>query len=186
VTETAVGFKWLVEEMLAGGVMIAGEESGGIGVPEHLPERDGIANGFLLLQALAEVHAGRDGPNGVAASPGPKGGPLAARLAAIERDVDWPHAYDRVDLTLGDDASKARVLAALDVTLDTFLGRRVDSMERRDGVKVNFADGAWILFRASGTEPLLRIYCEAHAADDVEDLLVAARRFAESAGGRSS
>ncbi len=186
VTETAVGFKWLVEEMLAGDVMIAGEESGGIGVPEHLPERDGIANGFLLLQALAEVHAGRDGPDGVAASPGPKGGPLASRLAGIERELDWPHAYDRVDLTLGDDAAKARVLAELDGALDTFLGRPVEAIERRDGVKVNFADGAWILFRASGTEPLLRIYCEAHTADDVDELLVAARRFAETAGGRTS
>jgi len=181
VTETPVGFKWLVDEMLAGDVLIAGEESGGIGIPQHLPERDGIFNGFLLLQALAELSNGAGAPMLGTST----GGPLASRLEEIQREVDWRHAYDRVDLALASEGAKNAVLDALKGEPSTFVGRKVDWVEARDGVKLNFEDGSWLLFRASGTEPLLRIYCEAHSTDDVKELLEAAERFALEQGGGS-
>jgi len=182
VTETPVGFKWLVDEMLRGGVLIAGEESGGIGVPEHLPERDGIANGFLLLQALAEAGAEeRAAIRGDDAAD--EGGPLAARLEALQREAAWRHHYDRADLPLRDDAALQRVMDALSADPERFAGRDVVTVERRDGVKLNLAGRAWLLIRASGTEPLLRLYCEAQSPEEVRGLLADAERFVRTAAG---
>ena len=180
VVETPVGFKHIVDAMLAsyagataptgaagGGGLIGGEESGGIGVAGHIPERDALANTLLLLEAVV------------------KGGTtLAERFAAIEEEVGWRHAYDRVDLRLAADGTKERVMARLaTIEPSTFsVGEwRVDSLEDRDGVKLNLArDGqpsAWLLFRPSGTEPVLRLYCEAQDERTVEQLLGAAQEF---------
>jgi len=176
VVETPVGFKWLVDEMLTGDVAIAGEESGGIGVPDHLPERDGIANGFLLAQALAGAER-EDGPTDVA------GGPLAARLAALSVEAGWRHAYDRSDLRLADEDAQRRVLDALRDDPEVFAGRAVASVERRDGVKLNLEGNAWLLIRPSGTEPLLRVYCEGPSAQEVAELLARAEAFVRAAAG---
>lgn len=178
VTETPVGFKWLVEEMLRGDVSIAGEESGGIGLPDHLPERDGIANAFVLLQALA----GAIREDGVTTR---ADGPLGARLAALQREVEWAHHYDRVDLALGDAHAARRAGAALAAATSSFAGRTVASIERRDGTKWNLTGGAWVLVRASGTEPLLRVYCEAQSPDEVAEILEATTATVlAAAGGR--
>lgn len=173
VVETPVGFKWLVDEMLKGGVLIAGEESGGIGVPDHLPERDGIANGFLLAQALA----GAASESVAVGSDEPEGGPLAARLATLEEEAGWRHHYDRRDLRLSGDAAQRAVLKALADDPDRFAGRAVTSVERRDGVKLNLDGNAWILLRPSGTEPLFRVYCEAASAEEVAEVLNLGERF---------
>lgn len=174
VVETPVGFKWLVDEMLKGDVLIAGEESGGIGVPDHLPERDGIANGFLLLQAAASALR-EDGPTTT------EGGPLALRLEALQREADWRHAYDRVDLRLSGEAAQRRVSDALRVDPDRFAGRTVTTVERLDGVKMNLEGHAWVLVRPSGTEPLLRLYCEASSPTEVAEILAAAETFVDDA-----
>ncbi|MEJ2290175.1 MAG: phosphoglucomutase/phosphomannomutase family protein [Deinococcales bacterium] len=163
VVETPVGFKYIVEAMLAGDVLIGGEESGGFGVAGHLPERDGIANALLLLQGV--VHSGQ---------------PLAERFAAIERETGWRHAYDRLDLELSGNALKERVMAELRDPPQHVGGREVRSVERRDGVKLNLGDDAWLLYRPSGTEPVLRIYCEAPTAADVGALLDAARAWVDT------
>ena len=161
VQETPVGFKHLVDAFLEGGVMIAGEESGGIGVAGHLPERDGIANSLLLLEAIAR-----------------RGAPLAEIFADLEREAGWTHAYDRLDLRLRDPNRKDALLAELTDAPPRFGGREVLSVERRDGVKLNLDGNAWLLFRPSGTEPLLRIYCEAGSEGEVRELLAAAERMA--------
>jgi len=183
VVETPVGFKYIVDAMLAndsgaaavddgaqgGAVLIGGEESGGIGVKGHVPERDAIANTLLLLEAVVT-----------------SGASLAERFAAIEREVGLTHAYDRVDLHLAADGTKERVMGRLTGgDVDAVIGRpwRVTSVEDRDGVKLNLArDGdaeptAWLLVRASGTEPVLRLYCEAPDDGAVAALLGAAQRF---------
>lgn len=147
VIETPVGFKHVVDELLKGNVLVGGEESGGIGVGGHVPERDGLANALLLLEA--EVAAGL---------------PLAEIFAGIERETGWRHAYDRRDVTLTDRRLLERVMAELAGPVAEFAGLRVAGIERLDGVKLNLEDGSWTLFRASGTEPLLRLYSE--AADD--------------------
>lgn len=157
VLETKVGFKYITDAMLAGGVLIGGEESGGIGVPHHLPERDGLANALLLLEAVAG--------SGVS---------LAERFAGLERETGWRHAYDRRDLRLGGVDAMRRAQAKLDDPPAQVADRSVSSVERLDGVKLNLADDAWVLVRASGTEPLLRVYCEAPDARSVEETLAAA------------
>ncbi len=156
VMETKVGFKYITDAMLAGGVLIGGEESGGIGLPQHLPERDGLANALLLLESVAS--------SGVS---------LAEQFAALERETAWRHAYDRRDLRLGGVNAMKHAQSALDDAPTEVAGRVVTSVERLDGVKLNLADDAWVLVRASGTEPLLRVYCEAPDDVAVEDILAA-------------
>ena len=171
VEETPVGFKYIVDEMLRGdelqsGVLIGGEESGGIGVSAHLPERDGIANGLLLLEAMAT-----------------SGKSLEALFTEIEEEVDWHHAYDRLDLHLDGNDLKDAVMQALEDAPESLGGRTVESVERLDGVKLNLSGKAWLMFRPSGTEPVLRIYCEAQGEDEVEKLLEAAQEYVEAARG---
>lgn len=162
VLETKVGFKYVADAMLHGHVLIGGEESGGIGVSAHLPERDGLANALLLLQAVA---AG--------------GGSLAQRFSEIEREVGWRHAYDRLDLKLASAKQQETALAGVGEVRE-LAGRSVSSVENLDGVKLNLDDDAWVLVRASGTEPLLRIYCEAPDEESVAATLAAAQALASA------
>ena len=166
VEETPIGFKYIVDGMLHGDVMIGGEESGGIGVTRHLPERDGIANGLLLLEAMAT-----------------SGKSLEALFAEIEKEVDWHHAYDRLDLHLDGNELKDAVMRALEFPPKRLGERTVESVERLDGVKLNLSGKAWLMFRPSGTEPVLRIYCEAQSEGEVEALLGVARDYVEAAKG---
>lgn len=162
VTETPVGFKYLVDAMLEGNVLIGGEESGGIGIQGHIPERDSFLNGLLLLETMATT-----------------GKTLDTLFADIEKEVGWQHAYDRLDLHLSGNALKDAVMNALKNPPKEFAGRGLESVERLDGVKMNLSGNAWLMFRASGTEPVLRIYCEAATPDNVQTILNAAREFAE-------
>ncbi len=162
VTETPVGFKYIVDAMLAGDVLIGGEESGGLGVAGHLPERDGLANSLLMLEAVVKSGQG-----------------LADLFGDLEAEAGWRHAYDRLDLQLPSAALKDAVVAALQDPPEDFADRLVVSVERRDGVKLNLGSDAWLLFRASGTEPALRIYCEAPSEEAVREILGAARRFVD-------
>jgi phosphomannomutase len=160
VVETPVGFKYIVDAMLSGDVLIGGEESGGIGVRGHIPERDGLANTLLVLEAV--IRSQRS---------------VSELFASLEAEADWHHAYDRLDLHLSGNALKDAVLASLADPPRTFAGRTVETVETLDGVKLNLSGKAWLLFRASGTEPVLRIYCEAQSAAEVGGILAAARSF---------
>jgi phosphomannomutase len=162
VVETPVGFKYIVDAVLEGDVLIGGEESGGIGVQGHIPERDSFLNGLLLLETMATT-----------------GKTLDALFADIEKEVGWQHAYDRLDLHLSGNALKDTVINALKDPPSEIAGRRLESAERLDGVKLNLSDNAWLMFRASGTEPVLRIYCEAATPNDVQTILNGARAFVE-------
>ena len=166
VLETPVGFKYIVDAMLGGDVLIGGEESGGIGVQGHIPERDGLANTLLVLEAV--IRSGKS---------------VAELFAALEQEADWQHAYDRLDLHLSGNALKDAVLAALENPPETFAGRTVEAVERLDGVKLNLSGKAWLLFRASGTEPVLRIYCEAQSEAEVAAILAEAEAFVTETAG---
>lgn len=159
VVETPVGFKHLVAELVKGDVLIAGEESGGYGVSGHVPERDGILMALLTLEALTAGEA------------------LDVRFRALEREAGWRHAYDRRDVPLAGADHVHAVRSALRDVPETFAGAAVAGVERLDGVKLNLAGDRWVLFRASGTEPLLRLYCEAPDAAAVAATLDAAERF---------
>ena len=160
--ETPIGFKYVCDLMVREDILIGGEESGGIGIKGHLPERDGILCSLLLLEIMA-TH----GANLL---------DLVARLEATH----GVHRYDRVDLHLEDSAIKDRVMTRLKnrppATID---GQTVMRVETLDGIKFSLDHGGWLLVRASGTEPLLRIYAEASSVDQVRALLAAGRAWTE-------
>lgn len=156
---TPIGFKYITDEMLKGGVLIGGEESGGIGVAGHIPERDGLLNALLLLESV--VHTGKS---------------LPQQFAEIETEVGFRHAYDRVDLLLPSmehiQAAMTRVQTPLPIA-----GQQVSGTENLDGTKWLFGETGWLLFRASGTEPVLRIYCEAQDGKTVKAVLAEAKKL---------
>jgi phosphomannomutase len=169
VVERKVGFKYLVEELRRGDVLIAGEESGGFAVDGHVPERDGVLSALLVLEALATCGAA-------------SGGALLERFAELERETHWRHAYDRRDLRVPTQDAVGAVMAALAEAPEHFAGHEVRHVERLDGVRLDLGDDRWILFRASGTEPVLRLYCEAPDDEAVRSTLDEAERFVRQHG----
>lgn len=153
VLETPVGFKYIVDAMLDGEVLVGGEESGGIGVMGHLPERDGIANSLLLLEALVK-----------------RGESVMQIFRQLEDETGWKHAYDRLDLHLNTPIGRGMLIEFLKSV--SHVGEyNVESVETLDGIKLNLSGHAWVLFRPSGTEPLLRVYCEAPTPEEVNIIL---------------
>lgn len=160
VVTTPVGFKWIYEEMVAGDVLIGGEESGGIGIPAHVRERDGL----LMALMLAEMMAQR----------GRTLGELVEDLLA----VTGPMEYRRVDLKLEPAAVDALRASMPTLAPDSIAGLEVREIVRADGIKFLLPDDAWLLLRTSGTEPLVRVYAEASNMGVVDDLLAAGRSIA--------
>ncbi len=165
VIEKPVGFKYIAAEMLDGDVLIGGEESGGVGFGMHLPERDALFAALLLVEALVEG-----------------GLPLGERLTRLEAAHGGGGAYDRLDLRLRDMASRERLERQLAETPPAAVdGAPVLEVIRTDGVKLRLGPSHWLMLRFSGTEPLLRLYCEAPTAERVAEVLTWARQFAEAA-----
>jgi phosphomannomutase len=164
--EHGIGFKYVCDVVLSGKeVLIGGEESGGIGLPRHLPERDGILNSLILAAIMAEY--------------GKSLGQLVQRL----QDEYGGHYYGRRDLHLNDEekASAIRRATARPARIGDYNVMKVEDL---DGIKF-FLDAptngngaeAWVLVRASGTERLLRVYCEAASPQLVDDILAATEAF---------
>jgi phosphomannomutase len=161
VTTTPVGFKWIYEEMLAGDVLIGGEESGGIGIPAHVLERDGLLMALLLTEMMA------------------KRGRTLGELVEDLLAVTGPMEYLRVDLRLTAEAKDAFVAAMPQMRPDQIAGLKVLDVIRADGIKFLLPDDAWLLLRTSGTEPLVRVYAEASTMGVVDELLAAGKALAE-------
>ena len=165
VLELPVGFKYIAAEMLTGNVLIGGEESGGVGFGMHLPERDALFAAMLVLEALVEG-----------------GKPLGKRLDALRARCGGASHYDRLDLRLPDMASRRRLEALLgEQPPQTVAGVAVQEVITTDGVKLRLGPSHWLMLRFSGTEPLLRLYCEAPDAGRVAEVLGWARSIAEAA-----
>jgi phosphomannomutase len=162
--ETAIGFKYVADLMLTRDILIGGEESGGIGFGHFLPERDGILSGLLVAEAVA--HYGK---------------PLSKIVEAMEGEFGALH-YDRRDLNRPMDVCARLIERVLAGELDAAFGPGFANREETDGVKLNFDDGSWILFRKSGTEPMIRIYCESPDASRVVSMLDAAVRELDGKG----
>lgn len=161
VVTTPVGFKWIYEEMVKGGVLVGGEESGGIGIPTHVRERDGLLMALMLTEMMAQRGKGL--------------GELVEDMLAIT----GPMEYRRVDLRL-DPAVKDAFVASIPALAPTELaGLPVLEVQRADGIKLLFPDDAWLLLRPSGTEPLVRIYAEAPSMGVVDDLQAAGKAIVE-------
>lgn len=160
---TPVGFKWIYGEMEKGGVMIGGEESGGIGLPDHVKERDGLLMALLLTECMAQ--SGKD---------------LGAIIDEMLADIGRLE-FARRGLSITDEQmARFRAETVPAYTADEIAGKRVLDVDRRDGVKLLLEGDAWVMMRPSGTEPLVRIYAEAATTDEVNELLDAAETVVTS------
>jgi len=165
-TVTPIGFKYIAEEMLKRDVLIGGEESGGVGICGHIPERDATLAALLLLEYVAT-----------------DGKPLGTLLADLEKEFG-PHRYERVDVPLAStEAAEALVKGVQEDPPDVLKGVKVVRVEDLDGLKLHGADGSWLLLRRSGTEPVLRIYAEGPSEERVAELLKWGIRRAKRMGG---
>lgn len=153
--ETGVGFKYICAEMLRGGVLLGAEESGGIGFPGHIPERDGIAAGLMLLELLATERQ-----------------PLTKLLAGLEKKYG-PHRYARLDTHFPLEKRAALMAFCKNNPPAKLLKSPLADVKSYDGVKFVAQDGSWLMLRGSGTEPILRIYAEAKSDTDAAKLLKA-------------
>jgi phosphomannomutase len=168
--EVPVGFKFIGPKMIETGAMMGAEESGGFGFGMHLPERDGIYADLLLLDLfLHEKAAGR--------------WPVSKALEHFH-ELAGPSFYRRIDVHVERSAypeTKRRLLVDLAESQPSSLAghpvARTDALSTADGFKFFLDDGSWLLVRASGTEPLVRVYTEATSADLREELLVAGERL---------
>ena len=140
--ETGVGFKYICAEMLKGGVLLGAEESGGIGFPGHIPERDGILAGLMLLELLATERVS-----------------INKLIAKLEQQYG-PHRYARIDTTFPLEKRAALMEFCKANPPAKLLRSPLAEVKSFDGVKFIAEDGSWLMLRGSGTEPILRIYAE--------------------------
>jgi phosphomannomutase len=166
--EHGIGFKYVCDLMLEEDILIGGEESGGVGISRHLPERDGLLNSLLLANVMADEKK-----------------TLGELVAALQEEFG-EHQYGRIDMHIDESLKQSAIVRAKAGVAD-FAGMKVLRVETMDGIKF-FLDNAdcagkpnaaetWLLLRASGTEPLLRVYCESCSVESVSRVLAAAREF---------
>jgi phosphomannomutase len=171
--EHGIGFKFVAELMLdpEKNILIGGEESGGIGIKRHLPERDGLLNSLLLANVMADEKQ-----------------TLGELVASLQAEYG-EHQYGRIDLHI-DDSIKNAAIARAKAGVDAIAGMRVLRVATLDGIKF-FLDNpeakgkpnaaeTWLLLRASGTEPLLRVYSESCSKESVAKVLQAGKDFVMS------
>ena len=166
--ECGIGFKYICDLMLERDILIGGEESGGIGIRRHLPERDGILNSLLLANIMAD-----------------EGKPLGQLVRDLQQGYG-EHHYARTDLRLTQEM-KDEAMRRVEAKPAKLGSYNVLSVETLDGMKF-FLDAptngngaeAWVLVRSSGTEPLLRIYCEAASPELVSQILRETEAFVKS------
>ena len=166
--ETGIGFKYVAELMNRGEAVAGGEESGGYAFGFHLPERDGVLSALLLIESLAKT--GRDLGQALDA--------LAAEFGRFE--------YGRRDVYLPVDLIRRYIGEVHDAPPGSVAGESVTAVQDRDGVKYVFGERGWLLHRLSGTEPMVRLYCEHADGAKMEEILLAAeRRLRDFVGPRA-
>ncbi|HEV8046614.1 MAG TPA: phosphoglucomutase/phosphomannomutase family protein [Terriglobales bacterium] len=169
VNECPIGFKYAADLMMEREIVIGGEESGGIGYSRFLPERDGLLNSLLLANVMADERK-----------------PLGQLVADLQREYG-SHYYGRRDLHVPEDVKQQAIQRARSDQTNRLGAYGVLRKESLDGIKF-FLDAptngngaeAWLLFRASGTEPLLRVYAEAASPELVTEILSKAEAFVQS------
>ncbi|MBD2524994.1 phosphoglucomutase/phosphomannomutase family protein [Nostoc sp. FACHB-133] len=162
VFETAVGYKYIADRMLVAKVLLGGEESGGIGYGSHIPERDALLSALYVLEAIVE--SGLD---------------LGEYNRYLQKQTGFISAYDRIDLPLASMEVRSRLLQQLQTKpLTEIAGKAVIDCQTIDGYKYRLADKSWLMIRFSGTEPVLRLYCEASTIEQVHQTLAWAKQWA--------
>lgn len=162
VFETPVGYKYIADRMLENHVLLGGEESGGIGYGNHIPERDALLSALYVLEAI--VHSGLD---------------LSDLYRKLQEQTGFFSSYDRIDIPLASMDVRAKLLNQLQTKPPTEIaGHRVLDCLSVDGYKFRLDDQSWLLIRFSGTEPVLRLYCEAATLEQVHKTLAWAKDWA--------
>jgi phosphomannomutase len=151
--ETAVGFKYVGEKMRETTVLIGGEESGGLSVIGHIPEKDGILADMLVAEAIA--YAGK---------------PLSQLVAEAIADASGPLYNNRLDMHLTNEHKEAVLATFLNNPPTSVAGIAVKEVGRKDGIKLYLEEGSWVLLRPSGTEPLIRVYMETNSPEKMAQI----------------
>ncbi|HEY8691829.1 MAG TPA: phosphoglucomutase/phosphomannomutase family protein, partial [Chloroflexota bacterium] len=160
VIDTPVGFKFIGPEMIARKAMIGGEESGGFGFMNHIPERDAIVAGLFIADLTIKM-----------------GKPLSEVIRYLNENFG-PSFYHRDDYHFPEDQRQVIMKRLSDNPPKDIDGQAVTSINRADGFKYNLADNTWLMIRFSGTEPLLRIYTETNSAERVQRMLAIGKQMA--------
>lgn len=157
---TPIGFKYIADKFVDGDVLIGGEESGGIAVKGHIPERDGIYIGLLVVEMMVKT------------------GKALSELVQMLFDDFGAHFNRRIDLHTTDEKKDRLVARAKVGDITQVMHYQVTDVETIDGVKLHLSNGARVLIRASGTEPVLRIYSESHSPEDAQAIVDAVAMMA--------
>ncbi|MFA6990012.1 MAG: phosphoglucomutase/phosphomannomutase family protein [Candidatus Gastranaerophilaceae bacterium] len=167
VIETPVGFKWVGEAMRNNKTIIAGEESGGLSIGDHIPEKDGILANLLILEAMSYENK-----------------PLYKLVEEIEEETGINFINHRIDLTV-DDKTKENVINIFSNNPpDEINNLKIKEISKKDGIKLYFEDNnSWILIRPSGTEPLLRIYFETDSQKKLDEIVDEMKKIVEGSLG---
>jgi phosphomannomutase len=160
VYETGVGFKYVAPKMLETDALIGGEESGGYAFRGHVPERDGILAGLYVLDLMVRM------------------GKTPSQLIDHLYSQVGAHYYDRIDTRFPAEQREATRKRILEADPKTVGGLEVTGLDTTDGFKFGLADGGWLLIRFSGTEPIIRVYCETTEQDRVQSILEDGLRIA--------
>jgi len=153
IIKTSVGFKYVGPAMIDNNGLMGGEESGGYAFRNHIPERDGVLSALIMLDAMV--------------SSGKNPSALMDELVSLV----GPHSFQRIDLKF-EARRRQELLTTLASIKPSQLGtHRIERVDRSDGTRFTLEGGGWAMARFSGTEPLLRLYCEAQRPDQVERLL---------------
>lgn len=161
--ETPIGYKYIADRMLTTRVLLGGEESGGIGYADYIPERDALLSALYLLEAIAQSELD-----------------LSDLYRRLQSQTNFTSVYDRIDLPLASMDVRSRLVEQLETQpLKEIAGQSVIDCLTIDGYKFRLADNSWLMIRFSGTEPVLRLYCEAATLKQVHQTLDWAKRWAE-------
>ena len=154
---TKVGFKYIAEIMIHEDVLVGGEESGGLAVKGHIPERDGVWIGLLVFEFMAFT------------------GKTLKGLVQEVYDEVGAFAFDRDDLKITEDQKQNVIKMCKNRSYTAFGKYKITSVEDVDGWKFIFGDEKWVMIRASGTEPVLRVYAQAPTLEECREILEATK-----------
>ena len=160
VFELPVGFKYIAKKMIKEKIFIGGEESGGVGFGDFMPERDALYAAMILLNGIAE-----------------KSKYLYETLDQIQENFG-PSFYRRIDVKFPNQSEKEILEKYIKNNIPSKIcGYSIKSVSNIDGIKLRMDNNFWLLFRFSGTEPLLRLYCEAKSENDLNEVLEWSQKY---------
>jgi phosphomannomutase len=154
---TKIGFKYICEYMVTEDVLIGAEESGGIAIKGHIPERDGVWMGLVLMEYVAKT-----------------GKTISQLIQEMYQQVGT-FAVERYDLHINNELKLQIINNCKTGAYKTFGSYQVENIEDIDGFKFRLSDGSWVMIRPSGTEPVLRVYAESQSSEHAFQILEATK-----------